>query len=290
MMSRAGASIRHLGVILLVVLQVVGCGHTDRSQNLFPDRGAIPGWVPVGAIQVFEQDTLYDLVNGQADSFFAYGFEKAHVQTYEDAGGGQLRVEIWHMDTPSNAYGLYTVFRSGEPVSIGNAGVAEPGRRVDFWQDRTFVRVFSFVPEDAATLESFAAEVSGALPSGGRTPPLIERLPQEGIAENSEIFFHQETSIQDRLWLGGQNVLSLDADTDGVLAQYLLGDSAVWLLLIEYPEAAAAATALEALTAQGFDSLSAAEVDGEMLGAVFGTLPSADARQLLIAAFHRGGN
>ena len=66
-------------------------------------------------------------------------------------------------------------------MSIGNLADADPGRRVDFWQDRAFVRVFAYAPEEAATLEGFAGNVSRALPSGGRPPSLVEGLPGEGL-------------------------------------------------------------------------------------------------------------
>jgi hypothetical protein len=284
MTRRAGTGLIWLATLLLAAT----CGRPEPSQDLFPDRDAIPGWTPVDEVQVFESDNLYDLVNGQADSFFVYGFEQVHVQTYENAAGGLLRVEIWQMDTASNAYGLYTMLRSGEPVAIGNSGDTDPGRRVDFWQDRTFVRVVSFAPEDTATLKSFAAKVSSALPSGGQPPQLIESLPQEGLVKNSEVFFHQETSIQDYLWLGGQNLLALDAETDGVLARYLMHDTAVWLLLVEYPDDAAAAAALETLAASEFDNMSAVAVEGGLLGVVSGAVPNADAKQLLMIALDGG--
>ena len=285
MMRRAGNTLIWLATLLLAA----GCGRAGPSFDLFPERDAIPGWTPVDEVKVFESDNLYDLVDGQADSFFVYGFEQVHVQAYENAAGGLLRVEIWQMDTVSNAYGLYTMLRSGEPVAIGNAGNTDPGRRVDFWQDRAFVRVFSFTPEDAVTLESFAAQVSRALPSGGQPPPLIERLPKEGLVQNSEVFFHQETSIQEYLWLGGQNLLSLDAETDGVLARYLIHDiGGVWLLLVEYPEDAAAAAAMDRLVAAEFDNMSAVAVEGGLLGIVFGAVPSTDAEQFLMTALAGG--
>ncbi|NIV31826.1 MAG: hypothetical protein GWN58_20765, partial [Anaerolineae bacterium] len=65
----------------------------------------------MGDAQAYDRDNLYDLVNGQADSFFVYGFEQVHVQTYEGPEDGQVRVEIWQLDTASNAYGLFTMLR-----------------------------------------------------------------------------------------------------------------------------------------------------------------------------------
>jgi hypothetical protein len=284
MMRRARTGLIWLATLLLTAT----CGRPGPSQDLFPGRDAIPGWTPVDGVHLFGSDNLYELVDGQADSFFAYGFEQVQVQAYENATGGLLRVEVWQMDTASNAYGLYTMLRSGEPVAIGNSGDADPGRRVDFWQDRTFVRVFSFAPEDADMLKSFAARVSSALPSGGQPPSLIEVLPKEGLVKGSEVFFHRETSIQDYLWLGGQNLLSLDAETDGVLARYLIRDTAVWLLLVEYPDDTAAAAALDILAASEFDNMSAVAVEGGLLGAVFGAVPNADAEQLLMMALDGG--
>ena len=177
MMRRAGTMLTWLAMLLVVA----GCGRAEPSHDLFPDRDAIPGWAPVDEVQVFDSDNLYDLVNGQADSFFVYGFEQVHVQTYESAAGGVLRVEIWQMDTASNAYGLYTMLRSGEPVAIGNAGDTDPGRRVDFWQDRAFVRVFSFAPENAATLE-IVCHASGQRTPIRRTTAVTDRAPAQGGA------------------------------------------------------------------------------------------------------------
>lgn len=285
MMSRIGSLVLCLGVLLLAA----SCGHAGALHGLFPERDEIPGWAPAGDVQVFGRDNLYDLVNGQADSFFAYGFERVEVQTYANGAGRQLLVEIWLLESASNAYGLYTMSRSGEPVSIGNLADADPGRRVDFWQDCAFVRVFAYAPEEAATLEAFAENVSSALPSGGRPPSLVERLPGEGLVEGSEIYFHQEMSIQDHLWLGGVNILALSAETDGVLARYVLSDVEILLLVVEYPEDGAAAAALDALTASKSDDLSAAVADGVYLGAVFGALARTDAEKLISSALDRVG-
>ncbi len=74
-------------------------------------------------------------------------------------------------------------------------------------------------------LWGLAEAISTALPAGPseKRPALMGRLPPDGLVERSAIFFHEEISIQNDLWLGGENLLGLGPETDGVLAQYDVG-------------------------------------------------------------------
>lgn len=266
---------------LLASSLLAGCGGGTMPAQALPVAGTIPGWSPSGEQQGFGQDNLYDLVNGQADSFFAYGFEKVTVREYADATGQTLRIEVWQLATPEDAYGLFSVTRAGQPVAVGNGGDGDPGRRLDFWQDRYFVRLFAPSPMDDALLRAFAQEVSAGLPTGGAQPPLLERLPAENLVERSEIFFHSEISIQDRLWLGGDNLLGLGSGADGVLARYMPEEDSGWLLLVEYPDSEQAAIALLALENSGIPDLVAANLQGNLLAAVFGQVSEATAGRWL---------
>jgi len=62
--------------------------------NAVESPAGLSGWTPVDEIQAFDAETLYDLVDGQADAFFAYGFEQVAVQSYEGEDG-ILRLEVW---------------------------------------------------------------------------------------------------------------------------------------------------------------------------------------------------
>jgi hypothetical protein len=269
---------------LLIVVILIGCGGQAAPGDVLPGESAIPGWTPVGEAQTFDTENLYDLVNGQAEAFFAYNYEQVAVQTYESASGENLRVEVWQVATPADAYGLFSAYRAGQPVSVGNEGDTDPGRRLDFWQDRAFVRLFAVSPVDDDILESFAEEIAEALPSGGERPALVNRLPQDGLIVGSDVFFHQEISIQDYVWLGGQNLLSMGSETDAVLARYAMGGEEMLLLLVEYPDAASAFAALEDLQGGGIGSLTGADVQDNLLGAVFGGMVGSDAQALLLAA------
>lgn len=256
-------------ICLLASILLAGCGEGGDSGTL-PKSVGVPGWSASGELQRFTQDNLYDLVNGQADSFFVYGFEEVGVRDYANGGGEAVRIEVWRLATPADAYGLFSVTRAGQPVAVGNGGDGDTGRRLDFWQDRYFVRLFAPRPLDDAVLQAIAREIAAQLPTGGSQPGLLELLPAEGKVERTEVFFHSEISIQDRLWLGGQNLLGLGPDTDAVLARYASDQSPGWLLLVNYPDLAQAKAALQALEASGAADLVAAGVQGSLLGAVFG--------------------
>jgi len=138
--------------------------------------------------------------------------------------------------------------------------------------------------ELAQVLWGFAEAVSAALPEGGERPALVGRLPPAGLVERSAIFFHQEISIQDQLWLGGANLLVLSPETDAVLARYAVGGAVARLLLVQYPDAEAASAGLAALEDSQINGLVTADVRDNLLGAVFGEVDAVTADKLLSEA------
>jgi len=267
---------------LILALVLVGCGGKPAAlSGAFPGADAVPGWTPVGDAETFDSENLYDLVNGQAESFFAYGFEQVAVRHYENAEGTRLDVEVWQLATPADAYGLFTVQRAGTPVTTGNDGDADPGRRLAFWQDHYVAHVRASQDVDDADLQSLAEAVSAALPSGGERPALMDHLTPDGLVAHSAIFFHEEISIQSDLWLGGENLLGLSPETDGVLARYDIGGAMARLLLVQYPDAEAALAGLAALESSQVSGLVNADARDTLLGAVFGEVDEAAGDTLL---------
>jgi len=279
--------------LLVSALLLSGCASKPASlAGVFPGADAFPDWPPAGAVEVFDRENLYDLVNGQADAFFVYGFEQVAMQRYENAEDMAVRVEVWQLATPADAYGLFTTTISGTPAALGNDGDADPGRRLAFWQDRYYVQVRARQRLPDADLKRFAEGFAAALPTGGERPSVVSRLPPDGLVERSAIFFHQEISIQDHLWLGGENLLGLGPETDGVLARYDVGGVPARLLLVQYPSTEGAASGLAALMAaqarpepsQTVSGLVTADAHDDLLGAVFGEMDRAAASMLLTMA------
>jgi hypothetical protein len=271
--------------LALILTRCAGGESSDALIAALPAAGDVPHWTPEGNVRIFDEETLFDLVNGQAESFFAYGFQRVATQRYTGPGEATLHVEIWQLATPADAYGLFSANVAGTPVEgIGAGGDADAGRRLTFWQDRTFVNVRALQETDQTDLEAVARFIAAALPAGGSPPHLVDHLPPDGLVDRSPRFFHQEISIQDVVWLGGENVLGLGPETDGVLARYEREGAAAWLMLIDYPSAEEAVAARAALAGAGVEDLMAVEAEGARLGAVFGQLDDAAANALLTQA------
>ncbi|MFN2167376.1 MAG: DUF6599 family protein [Anaerolineae bacterium] len=272
---------------LLLLSFLAGCGTAPASLvGAFPGDSDLPDWTPVGETETYDQENLFDLVDGQAEAYFAYGFEQVATRRYENGEGVELDLQIWQVARPADAYGLFTASRGGTPVPVGDGGDADPGRRIVFWQDRYYVQVFARRPVADAQLQQVAQTIAAALPEppSGQVPDLVARLPADGLLRDSLLFFHEEISIQDIVWLGGENLLGLGPQTDGVLAQYEREDGQGWLLLIQYPEAADAAAGLAALEATDVVTPADLGLGGDLLAAAFGQLDGAAAKDLVSQA------
>ncbi len=273
-----------LGLILILAACQSAQSPTPTAPRLdtfLPADSSISGWDAPDAVLTYGKDNLFNLVDGQADAFFAYGFEQVAVRRYRNAAGARLNVEIWQLANPADAYGLFHSGMAGQPASIGVEGDSDPGRRLSFWQQRYFVSVTATEAIPDETLWTFAKEIAKRLPSGGEPPAIVKRLPAEGLVEGSALFFHEEISIQMEIWLGGENILGLSQNTNGMVARYAWGDQKARLLLIEYPNADNAAQGLKALRGSEIKDMAASEANSTLLAAVIGKVDADKAQTLL---------
>lgn len=249
--------------------------------SLLPQEDALTGWQPLTEAATYNRDNLFNLVDGQADAFFAYGFEQVVTRRYQNADGIFVNVEIWQLATSADAYGLFHGGLAGQPVKIGVEGDADPGRRLAFWQDRYFAGVSASGSISDDVLRDIANGIASRLPAGGTAPNIVSRLPTENRVEGSLLFFHEEISIQNEVWLGGENLLGLSPQTNGTLARYTLNGATIHLLLVEYSTSTQAGDALKALQSGDVSDLLASQVNGNYLATAFGKADATQAQHLV---------
>lgn len=249
--------------------------------SLLPQEDALAGWTPLTEAATYTRDNLFNLVDGQADAYFAFGFDQVVTRRYQNSDGIFVNVEIWQLATTADAYGLFHAGRAGQPVEIGVEGDADPGRRLAFWQDRYFVRIDASDSISDDLLSEIASAITSQIPAGGAAPDIVGHLPVDNLVEGSNLFFHEEISIQNEVWLGGENLLGLSSQTNGAMARYTLNGTTIHLLLVEYSTPKQAEDALNALQAGGLSDLLASQVNGNFLAVTFGATEAAQAQQLV---------
>ena len=265
----------------LLWIVVILCAACQGELKVFPAAGAVKGWKVSEVVKTYNTQSLFDLVDGQSESYFAYGFKQVQVQRYADEGGGRLNMEVWEVNDPASAFGLFSAYQTGQTAGIGVDSGLEKGRRLIFWQNRYYVVINAEQDTPDADLLAFGRTAADGLPKEGERPTLVMRLPQQGLENNGVLYFHEEISVQNDVWLGGSNVLGLSQKTNGVLGRYTLAGAKAVLILVEYPEAGEATAAQQALPGAQVSDLLAARVEGKVLGAVFGKVDKLTAQDLL---------
>lgn len=81
-----------------------------KSMDHFPE--SIMGWELKDKPETYEGDDLFLYINGGADIYHEYGFKRVTSGEYEKKGAGRISVEIYNMDDPHSAFGIFS-FRTG---------------------------------------------------------------------------------------------------------------------------------------------------------------------------------
>lgn len=201
------------------------------------------GWELTGYEAAYQAADLYEYIDGGAERYLGYGFQHLTVREYAEKNTRyKLIVEIYRMDCPANAFGIYSSDRAGEhPFQLGN-DAALGDYLLQFWQNVYFVRIqdLDLAGVGKGRLEAFGREISAGLPPGAQAdyPAILSLLPADGLLPESVCYFHTGNSLNSLVYLGEENLLGLSDSTEAVSAEYrTAGRPDVFrLALIHYPD------------------------------------------------------
>jgi hypothetical protein len=172
-----------LGIIFF--LQAPEVGAKDFK---FPD---VAGWKQTGEIQAFTPKTLYEYINGAADLYIMYEFQKLMVAEYRSDKKASVTVEVYQHKTPTYAFGIYSQERLPKAnfINVGAQGYIEE-EILNFVAGSYYVKITGYKIESGGqeVLFSFAKRVLENLEEKGTLPILLNSFPQDGKVKNSEKF------------------------------------------------------------------------------------------------------
>ena len=157
-----------------------------------PAAGDLQVWEPKPDFQHFKGDDLFLYIDGGAEIYREYGFKQVVVQDYRDKNGRSITLEIFEMDGPESAFGMFT-FKStpkGRPYGIGQEARLDD-YYLNFWKGPCLVTLTGFDAgqECVQGLLQIARAVNARMPLKGSRLALMEILPKEWAAASRLIYF-----------------------------------------------------------------------------------------------------
>ena len=210
----------------------------DSLTEFLPD--SVDGWMAAEAPRIYNRENLFDYIDGGAELYLAYDFRQLAVQTYlpeknDSAENKSIIAEIWQMNSPADAYGVYSLDQEEKSVDLGQEGVYGHGL-LRFWKDKYFVRILGLEDNLKEIILELGSKIDERIKKEGKLPELVSQLPLDSLVPGSIHFFHKQIILRNLHFFPAQNVLRLNEETNCVLADYSAGKDSLRLLLIQYPD------------------------------------------------------
>jgi hypothetical protein len=160
-------------------------------KDVLPTEGFAKDWVIEEKVKLFDKDTLFDHINGEAELYFPYGFDALATANYLNKKNQELAVtaDVYQMASVLDAFGIYSNYRKTNNlwVTIGVEGFVSASQLM-FYQDRYFVRLqvsgTTSLPKEIFL--ALARIISGKLPAGSGPPKELEVLKIQALVPKSE--------------------------------------------------------------------------------------------------------
>jgi len=164
-------------------------------ERFLPTPGFTSQWHLEEQIKMYTQDDLFTYINGEAELFFPYGFERLASAFYTKKEGDPpigLVADIYKMGSLLDAFGIYSQFRKpdAEFIPMGAEGFVHSSQLM-FYQDRYFVQLSAsgISQLDRSVFESCAQAISKALPGPPVKPLELDLLKIPALIPQTERYF-----------------------------------------------------------------------------------------------------
>jgi hypothetical protein len=162
---------------------------TTPLESLVP-KVAPDGWALRDAPEAFTRETLFEHIDGQADLFVQYGFDKSVFAIYRNVNSSEdkIDVDIYDMGNSLQAFGVFSRFRQEEsPAGIGLDSYLGD-RYALFYKGKYFV-VLQAQDSNVSTLKHLAKDIESRISDNSAPPKEITYFPKNGLKLGSIEYF-----------------------------------------------------------------------------------------------------
>ena len=213
--------------------------------RLLPTGDLGNGLKSTGAPEHFVGKKLFDYMNGGAELYLAFGFDDLGVGAYKH-GDRELRVAIYKMGGPEQAFGIYAYAARGKKADLGGPN-SITANMLSFFKGRFYVRVLNHKASKGgeASMLALGKKIYAGLPGKSVIPESVSLLPEGSIPGTLRYLVNAETART--TWFDGEGKLLMTDGATAVTAMYPGDDDDVQLTRGQYVDAKAAMLACKAL-------------------------------------------
>jgi len=178
-----------LFVFILVFWRSDLCVGETTLEALLP-KDIPDGWALIDGPHIYSKKTLFEHIDGQAELYFKYGFQKSVFAIYQDKKSpeNQIELDIYDMGNVLRAFGIFSRFRyEARPAGIGLDSCLDD-RSAFFYKGRYFVMLYA-TESNLSILKEFSTIVSLKISDPSPPPKEIGYFPKNGLKPGSIQYF-----------------------------------------------------------------------------------------------------
>jgi hypothetical protein len=183
-------------------------------KSYLPLPGELGAWNLVDSARTFDENTLFDLIDGGADIYLEYGFQQVVSATYQNKEN--LTIEIYEMNNAAAAFGVYSINMGtqGKNIPMGNEGKLYSNYLM-FWKDRflVFLSTTDTTRETSDSMVMIANTIDQKLGSAGKKPDLVQYLPTDNLILSK--YFRGMLGLSSLYTFDTQNIFGMKEGVSG---------------------------------------------------------------------------
>ncbi len=207
----------------------------SKSESINPTLPS--GWQKDGPTITYTPENLYEYIDGGAELYISYGMISVVSQRFKHVSFGEIRIEIFDMALPKNAFGVYSHTRTHDEKKIGQGSQYFTGAQI-FWKGKYFVSVIADDDnqEIQNAIQLISTSIESQIKETGSIPEIIELLPESNLVKDGFIYFHHYIWLNAYYFLSSENILNINGDCEAVIGKYGKEKVKYYLLIIKYPD------------------------------------------------------
>ena len=185
----------HRKLIILSILTAIFVWFEASSwavplESLIPKKDLPDGWALIDGPQTYTEKTLFKHIDGQAELYLKYGFQKSIFAIYQSRKNpkNQIELDIYDMGNVLQAFGVFSRFRNEDrPGGFGLDSYLDDHSAL-FYKGKYFVLLYATESSPSA-LKQWATKIASKIVDPSPPPNEISYFPKNGLKPGSIQYF-----------------------------------------------------------------------------------------------------